>query len=223
MPDPDPLARDEDFDARFAAIVEQLRRESEESPLPDPPEQAADSPTEHRNVGDPDTESPNAQAQQATPGSESATTPGSEPADGGAGSGTTPPEPPRAGMPVRSATNPPPVFRPPAAPPPPALDVPVWRGATSDNSFDEILDRLEDEDHFVPPPPRPLPPQEDLHFWGIIIGLVGGTAMLLWLSIFRPDVAQWWLWLSIALIVGGFVLLVLRGGDSNDHDNGAVV
>ena len=108
------------------------------------------------------------------------------------------------------------------APAPPPLQVPVWRGATSDAPLQDLV-AGDGEEHYVPPPPRPLPPQEDLHFWGVIIGLVGGTVLLLWLVLVRPDVAQWWLWVAISMIAGGFILLVLRGGDDDDHGNGAVV
>jgi len=119
----------------------------------------------------------------------------------------------------------PPLFerRPIRRTPPAAPNFPVWRGATNEAPYDEILDQVEDEDHFEPPEPRPLPPQEDLHFWGIIVGLVGGPLLLLWLVLFRPDVAGWWMWLAIAMSLGGFVLLVLRGSSDDDHDNGAVV
>lgn len=195
MPDQVEPAREEDFDARFAAIVEQFRAEAEQ-----------ESTQRDERPSDPEAEAPDAAS--------SVTDAGSSVTDGDA---TTPPP--------RTAINPPPLLRqvPPPTPPLPALDVPVWRGATGDASYDEILERLEEEDHFIPPPPRPLPPQEDLHFWGIIIGLTGGTALMLWLAILRPDVSDWWIALSILLIVGGFVLLVLRDSDDDDRGDGAVV
>lgn len=168
----DAIRDDDDVDARFAEIVEQLRGEG--------PFDAGDPPPD-------------------VPG--------------------TPPGP------VIPAVNPPPVLRSitPPAPPPPALDVPVWRGATSDLDYEDLVAQVEADDHYEPPPPRPLPPQEDLHFWGIIGGLVGGTLLMLWLVIFRPDVADWWTWLAILLIVGGFVLLVLRDSNDDDRGDGAVV
>lgn len=196
MPDQVEPAREEDFDARFAAIVEQFRAEAEQ-----------ESTLRGETPRDPDSDGSDADAPVA----------GSSLTDGDAA--TTPPP--------RTAINPPPLLRqvppPRPPPPPPALDVPVWRGATGDASYEEILERLEEEDHFIPPPPRPLPPQEDLHFWGIIIGLTGGTALMLWLAIVRPDVSDWWIALSILLIVGGFVLLVLRDSDDDDRGDGAVV
>ena len=127
---------------------------------------------------------------------------------------TTPPSAPL--RPGAAATTPPSLV-------PFFANVPVWRGAEGP-PLDELLEAEEDA-RFVPAPPQPLPPQEDLHFWGILVGLVGGPILLLWLVLFRPDVANWWTWLALALTAGGFVLLVLRqppGGD-DDNGNGAVV
>ena len=122
----------------------------------------------------------------------------------------------------------------PAINPPPSLgNIPVWRGATPPPDARGAEDTAEgagplddDEDHFEPGPTAPLPPQEDLHFWGIVVGLVAGPLLLLWLVIFRPDVSDWWLLAALGLIVGGFVLLVLRqphSRDDDDPDNGARV
>ncbi|MCI1262384.1 MAG: hypothetical protein LKG20_08950 [Tetrasphaera jenkinsii] len=116
-----------------------------------------------------------------------------------------------ADLPPASAVNPP-LFN----------SLPVWRGATGP-TYEEILEQ-EDEEHFIPAPPAPLPPQEDFHFWGALVGLVGGPLLLLWLVLFTPDVARWWTWLALGLCVGGFVLLVLRGPKNHrDDENGAVV
>ncbi len=85
----------------------------------------------------------------------------------------------------------------------------------------DVDDEDEDDAHFVPGPTAPLPPHEDLHFWGIVVGLVAGPLLLLWLVIVRPAVSPLWTWLALALCAGGFVLLVLRqpsdrGGDGPD-------
>jgi hypothetical protein len=129
------------------------------------------------------------------------------------------------------AVNPSPLN--PAVNPPPTLGgIPVWRGATSDagptdTAADRSLHRgADDDEHFEPGPTAPLPPQEDLHFWGIVVGLVAGPLILLWLVIFRPDVSDWWVLGALTLTVGGFVLLVLRqphSRDEDDPDNGARV
>lgn len=94
---------------------------------------------------------------------------------------------------------------------------------TEDEAEDEIGDEIGDE-HFVPGPTAPLPPQEDVHFWGIIVGLVGGPVLLLWLVLLRPNVSSWWALLAVALSVGGFALLVLRQPrhrEPDDPDDGA--
>jgi hypothetical protein len=130
----------------------------------------------------------------------------------------------------------PPPSRPSGVNPPPIVgSIPVWRGATSDTTpvdGQDALDRTgrpagdDDDEHFEPGPTAPLPPQEDIHFWGIVVGLVGGPLLLLWLVIFRPDVSDWWVLGALGLTVLGFVLLVLRqpqSRDEDDPDNGARV
>jgi hypothetical protein len=117
--------------------------------------------------------------------------------------------------------------------PPPVRPFVVWRGAepaapdrnAGDDGSDPLeLDDLDDEEHFEPGPTAPLPPQEDLQFWGIIAGLVAGPLLLLWLVLFRPAVSGWWTLAAVGLTVMGFVLLVLRqpsSRDEDDPDNGA--
>jgi hypothetical protein len=132
----------------------------------------------------------------------------------------------REDLPVRPAPNP--------VNPPPVGPFVVWRGAEQPPPSVEAPDVEEhpqelvadDDDHFEPGPTAPLPPQEDLQFWGIIVGLVAGPLMLLWLVIFRPQVSDWWTLAALALTIGGFVLLVLRqphSRDEDDPDNGARV
>jgi hypothetical protein len=137
----------------------------------------------------------------------------------------------RAAPPGRPVTNPSPL-RPSPTNPPPTRPFVVWRGAEQAPASDDTgtfdpLELLEDEDdHFVPGPTAPLPPQEDLSFWGIIAGLVGGPLLLLWLVLFRPDVSGWWTLGALGMTAGGFVLLVLRqphSRDEDDPDNGARV
>ncbi len=83
---------------------------------------------------------------------------------------------------------------------------------------------LEDE-HFEPPPVN-LPPQEDLHFWGAVVGLVAGPLMLLYVVFARPFHSTRWFVASVAISLIGFALLVLRqprDRDDHDSDNGARV
>ncbi len=74
------------------------------------------------------------------------------------------------------------------------------------------------------PRPRRAPPQEDLHFWGIVIGLAAGPLLLLWSLLFGEAHSRWWVWIGAALTLGGFALLVLRQPkERDDDDDGARV
>lgn len=111
----------------------------------------------------------------------------------------------------------------------PLMGIPVWRGATAPSPGApgaEAGPPADEDEHFEPGPTAPLPPQDDLHFWGIVMGLVGGPLLLLWLVIFPPGLGSWWGLLALGLTVGGFILLVLRqpsSRDNGDPDNGARV
>lgn len=86
-----------------------------------------------------------------------------------------------------------------------------------------IVEASLDEGHFEPAPVQ-LPPQEDLHFWGIVIGLTVGPVLLLWMAFFGENHSSWWTIAALAMSLGGFVLLVLRQPrhrDEDDPDNGA--
>jgi hypothetical protein len=131
---------------------------------------------------------------------------------------------------TRSAVNPPLEPDTAAVNPPPVRPFVVWRGAEAADEEETPPELAEvedvDEEHFVPGPLAPLPPQEDIQFWGIIVGLVAGPLLLLWLVLFRPNVSDWWTFGALALTAGGFVLLVLRqphSRDEDDPDNGARV
>jgi hypothetical protein len=135
-------------------------------------------------------------------------------------------DPGQAAPPVRPfGVNPSPLRD---SPSPLGDSIPVWRGATSgaapgrtdgDAGARDRNDADDEDEHFHPGPTAPLPPQEDLHFWGIVVGLVAGPLLLLWLVIFRPDVSNWWVLASLGLTVMGFVLLVLRQPKSRDEDD----
>lgn len=66
----------------------------------------------------------------------------------------------------------------------------------------------EEDEHFVPPRPDPLP-AGDLHFWAILVGLVVGP-LLVFLSAIVPLLDRGWTFLGATMTVAGFVLLVLR-------------
>lgn len=75
----------------------------------------------------------------------------------------------------------------------------------------------EEDDHFVPPEPPPLP-AGDLHFWGIVLGLVGGPLLVV-LSVVIPVLDRPWSLVGLLLAVAGFVLLVLRQPSRRDPDD----
>jgi len=85
-----------------------------------------------------------------------------------------------------------------------------------------VFEGTDAEDHFEPPPPQPLPSGEDKHFWGIIMGLVGGPLMLLFLVVFDRAGSGWWKLLALVVTVTGFVLLVLRQPTPGDDDDDGV-
>ncbi|MDQ3384293.1 MAG: hypothetical protein M3519_11015 [Actinomycetota bacterium] len=171
---------DEDFDARFAEIVANLRAQSEDE------------------VTRPGVDGPSADG-RPTDG---------RPTD-------RPPEGDARPRPV-------PEWQPDGSPPPPepgaaetsdpqlapeAEDTGQWRGWADDD----------EEGHFVPPDPPPLP-AGDLHFWGIFVGLIGGPVILVLAHVVGVLSGSIWSWLGIGLAIGGFVLLVLRLPTHHDDD-----
>ena len=84
--------------------------------------------------------------------------------------------------------------------------------------------RAEREDEHYEPPAVQLPPHEDLHFWGAVVGLVAGPLLLLWVALVRPEHGTRWFLAALALSLGGFALLVLRQPrDRDEDDDGARV
>ena len=89
----------------------------------------------------------------------------------------------------------------------------VWRAGTGRDD----ADALDDEEHFIPPSEIDLPSAEnDPMFWAIVVGLGGGPLLLLYLLFFDRDGSGWWIATALAMVVVGFVLLVLRGGTERD-------
>jgi hypothetical protein len=104
----------------------------------------------------------------------------------------------------------------------------AWRGAEPPvDDVDELLEASDpdDEEHFSPPTEMDLPTaEEDPMFWAIVGGLGGGPLLLLYVLFFDRGGSGWWVATSIAMIVVGFVLLVLRGGTERDpFDDGTRV
>lgn len=102
-----------------------------------------------------------------------------------------------------------------------------WRAATpADDDARAAASAAEaalEDEHFEPPDVT-LPPQEDLHFWGAVIGLVAGPLMLLYVVFARPFHSTRWFAASVLVSLVGFALLVLRqptDRDEHESDNGA--
>jgi len=78
------------------------------------------------------------------------------------------------------------------------------------------------EEHFVPPPPAPLPSADDKHFWLMMVGLIGGPLLFLYLILFARDGNGWWMMFALGMAIAGFVLLVLRQPFERDEDDDGV-
>lgn len=86
---------------------------------------------------------------------------------------------------------------------------------------------FDEDDTFVPAPPRPLPSgDEDIGFWAMVACLIGGPSWLLYLFFFDQYAQSLWWVLACALFVAGVVQLVMRSPknrDELDDDDGAVL
>jgi hypothetical protein len=91
----------------------------------------------------------------------------------------------------------------------------------SDDDFDE-----DDEGHFVPPEPPPLPTADTTAKFGWL-GVVGGPLLLLLAVLLGWDMTWWLTTLGIGGFLGGFATLVMRMRTDDDEDDdpgrGAVV
>ena len=101
---------------------------------------------------------------------------------------------------------------PPTSPP---SGVNIWRGPTiwvppDDTPAARVTPEPDDEEDEFRPDPVVLPPQEDLHFWGIVVGLAGGGLLLLYVALTGASTSSWWFIAAVGLFVGGFALLILR-------------
>lgn len=106
-----------------------------------------------------------------------------------------------------------PEARPESHPGPSHLGARTPEGMATDHRSYEVPD---EDEHFVPPRPAPLP-AGDLHFWAILGCLVLGPA-LLFLSAVLPVLGSTWAAVGAVLMVAGFVLLVLRQPRHRRHD-----
>ncbi|WP_427385294.1 hypothetical protein [Janibacter sp. G56] len=199
-------APEDDLHARFDAIVAGWDTTADDpvvEPPVEPPVEPAVEPADDAPVGSDDTVSTGDTDNTVSTG-DTDSTDTTEKAD----------DTPSAGGPLKGSTNVP------------------WRASAPQHSIADAVFQDgpssrddEDEEHWAPPAPAPLPPQEDLHFWGALIGLTTGPLLLLWLVIARPEVSGWWTWIALGLTVGGMALVVLRQPPErhDDPDHGARV
>lgn len=91
----------------------------------------------------------------------------------------------------------------------------------SEDDFDE-----DDEGHFVPPEPPPLPAADATAKFAWL-GVIGGPILLLLAVLFGWDMTWWLATLGIGGFLGGFATLVMRMRTDDDEDGdpgrGAVV
>jgi len=222
---------DRDLDAEFARIIAGWDDEAPEPQRRDPAapdvapsaEQAVDpaspaAPTAAGAADEPPSPTPPdaAPSTPSTPSTPSAPPPDRDP--GGRGTDpAAPPQQPGAGASSPSGSS-------------GLLELPIapttshaWRGPTSRR--DDADDLSDGDDHFVPPSEIDLPSAEtDPMFWAIVGGLAGGPLLLFYVLFFDRDGSGWWVVTALTMVVVGFVLLVLRGGNERDpFDDGTRV
>ncbi len=113
--------------------------------------------------------------------------------------------------PVDNQTSPPVDPAPAAAP---------WRGTAAHDEAPERAPNDEEEEHFVPAPPDPLP-AGDLHFWAILVGLTVGPLLVFLSAALSVIAGMPFGALGVMLTVLGFVLLVLRSPRRRSGDEGS--
>ncbi|MBM9505477.1 hypothetical protein [Actinacidiphila acididurans] len=113
--------------------------------------------------------------------------------------------------------------RPVAPPPPPTRSIVVHPVISGPRDFELVED---DEDaHFVPPEPPPLP-DADLTTKFAWIAVLGGPLLLLGFVLFQLDLTWWAATLGVGGFLGGFGTLVARmrtGEDDDDLPGGGAV
>ncbi len=215
MPDRPGDMDERDVDARFASIVARWDGpvpDADDTPADDAPGRSSTDPALADEVTDGD--APAEDTDEAAVGEPDAGEPD-------AGEPAAPPVTPRSPW-----VNPSPldVVVPPSAWGAAEPDDPATRAAAEQAALTEDEAAL-DQEHFEPPEVV-LPPQEDLHFWGAVIGLVAGPLMLLWVVFARPSHSTRWFIVSVVVSLLGFGLLILRQPkhrDPTSGDNGARV
>ncbi|MBY8876538.1 hypothetical protein [Actinacidiphila acidipaludis] len=112
----------------------------------------------------------------------------------------------------------------PKPPPPPARSVVVHPVISGPRNYELAED--DEDDHFVPPEPPPLP-EADVTTKFAWIAVIGGPLLLLAFVLFQLEMTWWAILVGVGGFLGGFATLVarMRTGDEDDDDpgGGAVV
>lgn len=113
------------------------------------------------------------------------------------------------------------------APAPPVTRSIVVHPVISGPRDHELEEEDEEDAHFVPPEPPPLP-EADVTTKFAWIAVIGGPLLLLGFVLFQLDMTWWAATVGVGGFVGGFCTLVarMRTGDDEDDDlpgGGAVV
>jgi hypothetical protein len=186
-----------------------------------------DMPVSHQDATPwPDRESLTSPAPGPAPADPAAADPGSaEPVSADAGApdtGTADPEAadpgtvsPEAADPLRGADRAR-VIR-PATPYPNGISVPLPPADAAEAGV--AGPDADDEEHFIPPPPGPLPHLDSVAK-GAWTALFGGPAYLLVATLLGWVVPGWAALLAVMAFVGGFAVVALRLGDRSSNDAG---
>ena len=197
MPDRPGDMDERDVDARFASIVAQWEHSDAVAPVGAPVTDDADTAADPVTANDPVT------------------------ADDVVAADEVPDEPATAAPTVAPWVNPSPldVVIPASAWRAPEATDPATEQAAAEAEATLEAAIADEEPHFEPPEVT-LPPQEDLGFWGAVIGLVAGPLMLLYVVFARPFHSTRWFVASVVVSLLGFALLVLRQPAHRDPTSG---
>jgi hypothetical protein len=100
---------------------------------------------------------------------------------------------------------------------PPVRSVTVYAAGTGPRDWN-AAEEDEDEGHFVPPEPPPLP-EADTTTKFAWIAVLGGPLLLLVAVLLRLDMTWWIITLGVGGFLGGFGTLVARMRDDGDDDD----
>ncbi|OEV01672.1 hypothetical protein [Streptomyces oceani] len=102
--------------------------------------------------------------------------------------------------------------------PPAVRSLTVYAAGTGPRDWRAAPEEGEDEDHFVPPEPPPLP-NADMVTKFAWLGALGGPLLLIGSIILRVDMTWWVMTLGVGGFLGGFATLLTRLRDDSEDDD----